>query len=201
MVKRYRRRSRATGPRITGQSTELVDPKPRSRWRPGYWLRHPALGVAVGALLVFVLVTCGLGNLRHRNDLVERGERAVGTVREVHGRQWWVSVSFTTRSGEEVIAWISHSPWDEPSVGEEVDVIYDRVDPVGSAYLSDDEPGMLYPTLLLAGSTVLALAYAWWLRRNWNRLRGDAESWRSRQPVPRLGERRQPARTHGRSAP
>ncbi|MEU4529654.1 DUF3592 domain-containing protein [Micromonospora ureilytica] len=201
MVKRYRRRSRATGPWTAGEPTELFDPDPRSRWRPGYWLRHPALGVAVGALLVFVLVTCGLGNLRHRNDMVERGERAVGTVREVHGRKWWVSVSFTTRSGEQVNTWINYSPWDEPSVGEEVDVTYDRVDPIGSAYLSGDEPGVLFPTLLLAGSAALALAYAWWLRRNWRRLRGDAESWRNRQPVPRLGERRQPTRAHGRSAP
>ncbi|MFG2106414.1 DUF3592 domain-containing protein [Micromonospora chersina] len=140
-------------------------------------------------MLVLVVVYFGLGNLHHRNQMVERGERAVGTVRELHGRQWQASVSFTTRSGEKVTTWISHSPWDEPSIGEEVDVIYDRGDPIESAYLSGDEPGMP-AILLLGGGVVLAMAYGWWLRRNWNRLRNEADAWRRRYPVPRLGRRR-----------
>ncbi|WP_442934698.1 hypothetical protein [Micromonospora sp. CPCC 205739] len=111
-------------------------------------------------------------------------------MRELHDRQWSASVSFTTRSGDEVTTWISHSFWNEPSVGEEVDVIYDRFNPVGSAFLAGDEPGLLPPFLLLGGSVVLALVDAWWLRRNWSRLRNEAEAWRHRHPVPRLGARR-----------
>ncbi|MFG1838421.1 DUF3592 domain-containing protein [Micromonospora sp. NPDC049175] len=190
MVKRYRRRVRQTRPWTPEQSVGSVQQEPRGRWRPGYWLRHPTLGVLFGGLLVMALLYCGLGDLRHRNDLVERGERTVGTVREPHGRKWWLSVSFTTRGGETVTAWISHPPWNEPSVGEEVDVIYDRVDPIGSAYLSGDEPGLLPGILVLGGGVVLALVYARWLRRHWNRLRSEAEAWRSRHPVPRLGARR-----------
>ncbi|MFG1916160.1 DUF3592 domain-containing protein [Micromonospora sp. NPDC048898] len=190
VVKRYRRRARRTRPWTPEQPVAPIQQEPRSRWRPGYWLRHPAIGVAFGGLLVMATLYCGLGDLYHRNDMVERGERTVGTVREVHGRKWWVSVSFTTRSGEKATTWINYSPWNEPSVGEEVDVIYDRVDPIGSAYLSGDEPGLLPGILLLAGGVGLLLVYAWWLRRHWNRLRSEAEAWRSRYPVPRLGARR-----------
>ncbi|GGO08313.1 hypothetical protein GCM10011576_13600 [Micromonospora parathelypteridis] len=190
MVKRYRRRSRATAPWSTGQPVDPVGRKLRSRWRPGYWLRHPAFGLAAGVLMAGVLVACGFGNLNHRNDMVERGERATGAVLEQHGRQSLVSVHFTTRSGAEVTTWVGHSIWDAPSVGEEIDVIYDRADPIGSAYVAGDEPGLLSPILFLGGGPVLALAYAWWLRRSWNRLRSGAESWRGRHPVPRLGAAR-----------
>ncbi|WP_238015606.1 hypothetical protein KZZ52_55595 [Dactylosporangium sp. AC04546] len=189
MVKRYRRRLQATRSWPTGEAGP-DRPEPRSRWRPGYWLRHPALGVAFCALLVSATVYCGLGNLRHRNAMLDRGEWTAGTVRELHDGQWWASVTFTTRSGEEVTTWISHAPWSSPSVGEEVDVLYDPLDPVGTAYLSGDEPGLRDPLLLLGAAGVLALLFAWRLRRTWRRLRGEAESWRHREPVPRLLARR-----------
>ncbi|MEG3632928.1 DUF3592 domain-containing protein [Micromonospora palythoicola] len=190
MAKRYRRRARGTQSWTIGQSVSPVERKSRSRWRPGYWLRHPALGVPFGALLVLVVVYCGLGNLQHRIAMTERGERTVGTVRELHGRNSWASVGFTTRSGDEVTTWASHSFWAEPSVGEKVDVIYDRADPMGNAYLSGNEPGLLPTIFLFVGGVVLAMAYAWWLRRHWSRLRNEADAWRRRDPVPRLGARR-----------
>lgn len=189
MVKRYRRRARATRPWTTGHSVGPVEQEARSRWRPGYWLRHPFLGVPFAALLVLIVVGCGLGSLP--SGTAERRERTVGTVRELHGRQWWASVSFTTRSGEKITAWTHYRPWDEPTVGEEVDVTYDPADPIGSAALPGHEPGyQLLGILLLGGGAVLALAYPWWLWRNWNPLRNKAEAWRRRHPVPRLGVRR-----------
>ncbi|GGM16785.1 hypothetical protein GCM10007977_017570 [Dactylosporangium sucinum] len=84
----------------------------------------------------------------------------------------------------------SHGFWSEPSVGEEVDVVYDPADPIGSAYLAGDEPNLRQTVLLLVAAAVLAAVLTWSLRRNWRRLRGEAESWRNRQPVPRLGKRR-----------
>ncbi|MET7399716.1 DUF3592 domain-containing protein [Dactylosporangium sp. NPDC005572] len=189
MVKRYGRRLRAARPEPTA-SPGPAQPNPRGRWRPGYWLRHPALGVAFCALLVATIAYCGLGNLRHRNDMLDRGERTVGTVRELRDRQSWASVTFTTRGGEEITTWVGHAPWNEPDVGEEVTLLYDPLDPVGSVYLAGDEPSLRDSLLLLGAAVVLAPVFAWRLRHTWRRTRGEAEAWRNREPVPRLLTRR-----------
>ncbi|WP_091078182.1 DUF3592 domain-containing protein [Micromonospora nigra] len=167
----------------------MAERKPRSRWRPGYWLRHPALGVPIGAFVALLVAYLGVVSLHERNEMMARGERAVGTVRELHGRNWSASVAFTTRAGEQVIAWVGHPPWNEPYIGEDVDLSYDRDRPE-RAYLSGDEPGLLPVILFLGGAVALGVAQTWWLWRNWSRLRNEADAWRSRRPVPRLGARR-----------
>ncbi|WP_346537476.1 DUF3592 domain-containing protein [Micromonospora sp. DPT] len=193
MAKRYRRRAGEPRSWAAGESVRPVpsvpERKPRPRWRPGYWLRHPSLGLPFAALLVLIVVGCGLGSLP--SETAEHRERTVGTVRELHGRQWWASVSFTTRSGQKITTWIHYLPWDEPTVGEEVAVTYEPANPIASAALPDHEPTYrLLGILLGVGGAVLALAYPWWLWRNWKRLRNDAEAWRQWRPVPRLGARR-----------
>lgn len=192
MVRRYRGWVKTTQPRSPEAALGPVRPERRGRWRPGYWLRHPAIGVVLAGLMLSAVLYCGFGNLHARNVIVERGERAVGEVQGVwSGRRPGLRVKFTTQSGDTVWAGIgTYSSPDPRIVGNEVDVIYDRDDPVGNAHLAGREPGLLTPILIFGGGLVLGVAYWRWLRRHWNKLRSEAEAWREHRPVPRLGARR-----------
>ncbi|WP_446211736.1 hypothetical protein [Micromonospora sp. IBSANI012] len=183
-------------------STAPVDPvqhEPRSRWRPGYWLRHPAFAaVLVVSLGALTFVACGVGRLREARDYQERGEFAAGVVVEARElrRGSSLKVGFTTTQGERVVADVAGPPEDLPTPGERLTVVYDPEDR-DYVYLGDKpsqkEGWLILATGLLA--TAICLAY---LRWTWDRWRNQAERWRHRRPVPRLGKRQDPWRTEQR---
>ncbi|WP_346121355.1 DUF3592 domain-containing protein [Micromonospora coerulea] len=188
VVKEHRRRARGTQPWTTGQPVGPVQREPRSRWRPGYWLRHPAFCLLLAGCYALTVVGYGVGGLLTRRNLQERGELTAGVVERVTQREsMWVQV--ITPDGEAVSAYVNDLPADRPALGDRVAVVYDPQDP-DYAYLPGDYPPEVGNSLLLFGIGLIPTAlYGRYLRRTWHRWRNQAEGWRHRRPVPRLGKR------------
>ncbi|MER7459642.1 DUF3592 domain-containing protein [Micromonospora sp. NPDC126480] len=188
MGRQDRRRRRRPRP----QSTTAAGPvqrEPRSRWRPGYWLRHPAfaafLTVSFGAL---TFMGCGGVVLIDAHSLRERGESTTAVVVESRelNRGTLVRVWFTTADGERVSARLVSSPDDLPAVGERLAVVYDSEAPE-RVYAVGVTPTLAKGWLIIAVGLLLVALYLAYLRRTWHRWRNQAERWRHRLPVPRLG--------------
>ncbi|MDH6461502.1 hypothetical protein M2302_001672 [Micromonospora sp. A200] len=211
MASRNERRRRRSQPSAVA-SAAPVDPvqrEPRSRWRPGYWLRHPAFAaVLVVSLSALTFVACGVGSLLEARDLRERGESAVAVVVEARElrRGSLLKVGFTTTQGERVVAHVAGPPEDLPTPGERLTVVYDPEDR-DYVYLRSDKPYEKGGWLILGGRLFLAIGllataiYLAYLRWTWHRWRDQAERWRHRRPVPRLGKRQEPWRTEQRDDP
>ncbi|MFG2055345.1 DUF3592 domain-containing protein [Micromonospora sp. NPDC048930] len=195
MARRKARRWRKARPG-TAPGTSLPGPvqrEPRSRWRPGYWLRHPALSAFLVACGVLAVINCGAGALVDGQHLRERGETTSAVVEEARKqrRGVWITVRFTTARGEVVSARLVETPEDLPSPGDRLTVVHDPEEPE-YAYLSGYEPSVFGPVLFIALGAVSGVLYGWYLRRTWSHWRDQAENWRHRRPVPRLGDRQNP---------
>ncbi|MFU8852724.1 DUF3592 domain-containing protein [Micromonospora sp. SL1-18] len=170
-----------------------VQREPRSRWRPGYWLRHPVFAALLFGCGVLILVSCGVGGLVDQKHLRERGESTIAVV-EVARQQRrgvWMTVRITTPRGEVVSARVIHPPGDLPAPGDRLTVVYDPEEPE-YAYLPGDGQAAGSAVLIIALGVVPGVLYGWYLRRTWWRWRDQAENWRHRRPVRRLGVRQDP---------
>ncbi|MFE9692027.1 DUF3592 domain-containing protein [Micromonospora sp. NPDC005806] len=170
-----------------------VQREPRSRWRPGYWLRLPALSAFLFACGVLIVVNCGIGGLVDGQHLRERGETTSAVVEKARKQRRGVSITvrITTPRGEVVRARLIETPDDLPTPGDRLTVVYDPEEP-GYAYLSGHEPSVFGPVLFIVLGVVPGALYGWYLRRTWSHWRDQADDWRHRRPVPRLGERQNP---------
>lgn len=199
MASRKRRRGRGArpGPRWTpprwAPSAGPVQREPRSRWRPGYWLRHPAFAAFLFGCGVLIAVGCGVGGLVDRHDLRARGVTTSAVTHEVAESRSgvWMTVRITTERGEVVTARVIRTPDDLPAVGDRLTVVYDPEDP-DDAYIPGDEGAVGTPVLFIGLGLVAGGLYGWYLRRTWSHWRDQAEDWRHHRPVPRLGEKQNP---------
>ncbi|MEV1143728.1 hypothetical protein [Micromonospora sp. NPDC049799] len=126
-------------PWTTGQPVGPVQEEPRSRGRPGYWLRHPAFCLLLAGCYAFTVVGWGVGGLFTRRNLQERGELTAGVVEWVTQRKPTMSVQIITPDGEALSARVNGLPTDRPTPGDRVTVVYDPHDP-DYAYLPGDYP-------------------------------------------------------------
>ncbi|SCE73069.1 hypothetical protein GA0074695_0665 [Micromonospora viridifaciens] len=171
-----------------------VQREPRSRWRPGYWLRHPAFSAFLVGCGVLVVVNCGVGELVDREHLRVRGETTSAVVEKARKPRRGgvlIRVRITTPRGEVVRPRLIDTPEHLPAPGDRLAVIYDPED-LEYAYRPGYESSMSGPLWLIALGVVPGLLYGWYLRRTWSHWRDQAEDWRHRRPVPRLGERQHP---------
>jgi hypothetical protein len=173
-----RPRRRPISPRPDVRPVSAAPDRPvRSRWRPGYWRRHPTLSVVLVVLFMGAFVTLAAMSNAERVDIHRDGQPATGTVLSLARRTSDMSVRFTTPDGETVTAQASR-PDPTPRVGDQIPIVYQPSDPAGRAYTPDNLPGIGTPLLLLAVGILPGLAYLVYLRRTWGRWRGNAEAWR-----------------------
>ncbi|SBT49052.1 hypothetical protein GA0070611_4276 [Micromonospora auratinigra] len=145
---------------------------------------------ACGAL---ILVGCAIGVVVDQRHLRERGETATAVVAEARELRRGVRVTLrmTTPRGAVVRADLVDPPADLPEPGDRLTVRYDPADP-GKAYRTDYQDSLAGPVALVALGVLPGLLYGWYLRRTWGHWRDQAEDWRHRRPVPRLGVRQDP---------
>lgn len=154
----------------------------RSRWLPGYWLRHPLTGFVLLVVVAAIIVLLGAQSVYRAHRLDTHGVQAQATVREVHplGRNSYVLLAFTTAEGRHVVAEVTDYYWiPEPQVGDVATVRYDPAHPqrnvrdvrVGDGYL-EGVVGVALGSVLGVGGGVL-------LWRSWSTWRENAEDWRS----------------------
>lgn len=154
----------------------------RSRWRPGYWLRHPILSLVlcIGFAGLFGLMA-GTG-LHDTRRLHEHGVHTPATVVRVHalGRDSYVTVEFTAADGQQITADVYDFYWrPRPRSGDEVTVVYDPQSP--DTILRDARIGDDYglPIFSLALAVGLAVGGSVMLRRTWPVWLDNAEAWRT----------------------
>ncbi|WDZ82178.1 DUF3592 domain-containing protein [Micromonospora cathayae] len=158
----------------------------RSRWLPGYWLRHPwcsALALAVGTTVFGYL---GVESAHHTYRLNHHGVPAGATVREVNAqaREAYVVVAFTTADGRQVRAEVTEYRWHpRPRVGDAARVVYDPAAPadiVRDARWGDD---YLDAWFALGLAVALGVGGGVFLVRTWSMWRENAEDWRAGRHV------------------
>ncbi|WBB78834.1 DUF3592 domain-containing protein [Micromonospora sp. WMMD882] len=155
----------------------MAQPKARSRLRPGYWRRHPMLGVLAATLWIVVSGAFGVAALDDYRKVDGQGRTATGTVVSLSERTSRMTVRFTTSDGRTVDGFVSR-PDPAPQVGDQVAIRYDPDDPAGNSYRADDLPSPRGALLWFAVGLVPGLVVLLNLRRNWARFAGAAEAWR-----------------------
>ncbi|MGN9766989.1 DUF3592 domain-containing protein [Micromonospora sp. SD12] len=154
----------------------------RSRWLPGYWLRHPLLSLVVLLLGAVVFVLLGIDSAHRAHRLDAYGVRAAATVLEVHDlqRDSYVVAAFTTADGHHVVTQVSDYYWrPRPRVGDAATVLYDPADPAGivrDVRIGDDS---VMAWLGVGLGVALGLGGGVFLWRTWSMWRENAEDWRS----------------------
>lgn len=154
----------------------------RSRWLPGYWLRHPLPSLMVLLLGAVVFLWLGVDSAHRAHRLAAYGVRAEATVLEVHHlqRDSYVVAAFTTADGLRVVAQVSDYYWNPPPVvGDAATVLYDPADPAGivrDVRLGDDSV-MAWLGVVLAVAWGVGGGVLLW--RTWSMWRENAEDWRS----------------------
>ncbi|WP_326561601.1 DUF3592 domain-containing protein [Micromonospora sp. NBC_01796] len=187
MARRDRRgggrpRRRLLAPVPDARVADAVPERPlRSRWRPGYWRRHPALSLVLVVLFMAADIAFAASSNANRVSIARDGQAATGTVVSLARRTSGMTVRFTTAAGQTVTASATR-PDPEPEVGDSVAIVYHPDDPGRWVYPADGLPGAGTPLALLAIGVVSGLAYLLYLRRTWGRWRDLAESWRHRVP-------------------
>jgi hypothetical protein len=151
----------------------------RSRWQPGFWLRHPLISLLLTVLgAVFILLMAAV-TAYDTYRLNHYGQPASATVVEVH--DGYVVVSFTTADGR----WISAAEVSEfwrdpmPRPGDTATIVYDPEQPgqiVRDTRISD---GYETSWLILGLGVVFGLGLIVFLSRTWNVWRYNADAWRS----------------------
>ena len=155
--------------------------RPRGRWLPGYWLRHPLLSLVVLVLGTAVFVLLGVGSAYRTHRLNTYGVRAEATLLDVHSfsRNSYVVAEFTTADGRRVVAKINDYYWTPtPQVGDAATILYDPAAPdeivrdvrIGNGYLMA-WVGVGLGVAMGAGGGVF-------LSRTWSMWRENAEDWR-----------------------
>lgn len=117
----------------------------RQRWILGL------VAAAAGAVMLFL----GISQLVEQHDLATRGVVTAGVVEDKsHGRQPVITVSFTTRDGQQVQA-ETHNFKDTVEVGDAIRVRYDPQHPTS---FQDERWGVDYwlPLIPLAGGLFFA---------------------------------------------
>ncbi|MEU2664309.1 DUF3592 domain-containing protein [Micromonospora sp. DT46] len=154
----------------------------RSRWLPGYWLRHPLLSLVVLLVGAVGLLLLQIDSAYRTHRLNTYGVRATATVLEVHGlqRDSYVVASFTTADGHDVVTQVSDYYWrPRPRVGDAATVVYDPASPdaiVRDVRIGDDR----YAAWVGIGLVVaLGSGGGVFLWRTWPIWRENAEDWRS----------------------
>jgi hypothetical protein len=147
--------------------------KLRSKWLPGYWLRHPAFALAACSLTTLVLATVAAVSAYETNRLNTHGVRASATVLEVHGgSSSSVRARFTTADGRTIVTEIHDYYWDPvPRKGDTATVVYDPDDPpnvvrdvrMGDGYLDAWVPGGLALLFLVGGAIFFARTWDTWM--------------------------------------
>ncbi|MFG2061629.1 DUF3592 domain-containing protein [Micromonospora sp. NPDC048871] len=154
----------------------------RSRWLPGYWLRHPLTGIVLLVAMVVVIVSLEGRSIHRTHRLDTHGVQAEATVREVHalGRNSYVLVAFTTAEGRQVVAEVTDYRWvPGPKVGDIATVRYDPADPRRNVRDVRIDDGYLEPVVIIAVTVMFGVVggvLLWWTRSMW---RQNAEDWRS----------------------
>lgn len=120
------------------------------------------------ALTLFGLgfVLCVVGAISQYEDAVtlrDHGVRAPAVVTAVHGgRDSYVTLEFTTATGEDVTADVGNYRWSpSPKVGDTPTVIYDPRDPSGLVADARQGPDFFVVWLIAAGGVFAAVM--WWL--------------------------------------
>ncbi|MFF3866436.1 DUF3592 domain-containing protein [Micromonospora sp. NPDC001898] len=154
----------------------------RSRWLPGYWLRHPLLSLVVLLLGSVAFLLLGIDSAYRTHRLNTYGVRASATVLEVHGlqRDSYVVAAFTTADGHHHVTQITDYYWNpRPRVGDAATVLYDPASP--DAIVRDVRIGDDYLTAWVGVGLVVALGSGGgvFLWRTWSMWRENAEDWRS----------------------
>ncbi|MCX4385602.1 DUF3592 domain-containing protein [Micromonospora peucetia] len=155
---------------------------PRSRWLPGYWLRHPLFSLVALLLGTPVLLLLEIDSAYRSHRLNTYGVHAEATVLEVHslGRNSYVVASFTTADGHHVVTQITDYYWSpRPRVGDAATVLYDPASP--DAIVRDirigDESLTAWVFFGLVVTLVSGGGVSLW--RTWSMWRENAEDWRS----------------------
>ncbi|WP_433349131.1 DUF3592 domain-containing protein [Micromonospora sp. CA-111912] len=154
----------------------------RSRWLPGYWLRHPLLSLVVLLFAAVGLLLLGIDSAYRTHRLNTYGVHAAATVLEVHGlgQNSYVVASFTTADGHHVVTQITDYYWNpRPRVGDAATVLYDPASPdaiVRDVRIGDDH---LTAWVGFGLGAALGSGGAVFLWRTWSMWRENAEDWRS----------------------
>jgi hypothetical protein len=158
--------------------------KLRSKWLPGYWLRHPAFALVACALTTLALAAGAAVSAYDTNRLNTYGVRASATVLEVHaGSSSSVRARFTTADGRTIVTEIHDYYWDPvPREGDAATVVYDPDDPanvvrdvrVGDGYLGAWLWGGLALLFLVGGGVFFVRTWGIWMAL--------AEAWRAGTP-------------------
>lgn len=143
-------------------------PAPRRGNRVVRWLNsRGSILVLFGAGFVFCVVAA-FSQHADAVTLRDHGQRAEATVTAVHGgRAAYVTVEFTTATGQQVSADVGNYRWSPtPHVGDTSTVLYDPDDPSGLVADVRQGPDFFSVWLFVAGA-VFAAAMWWATHTGW----------------------------------
>ena len=156
----------ASATRREPERTGSVVAAPRRRRRGNWFVRFTnSRGFAL-TLFGIGFVLCVVGAISQHQDAVtlrDHGVRAQAVVTAVHGgKDNYVTLEFTTASGEPVTADVGNYRWSpSPHVGDTPTVLYDPQDPSGLVADVRQGPDFFSVWLICAGAVFAAVM--WWL--------------------------------------